>query len=116
MASMSSTPPEPDFGVQADTSATPGQFAAQGGQRAARRMSVPRTICGVIWAVIAIICGVGGVLELTISNTGGAILSFVIAVLAGWYDYRVWTFRARLLVLILGSVREGPVSGGQNRR
>jgi len=25
----------------------------------------------------------------------------VIAVLAGWYDYRVWTFRARRLWLIL---------------
>ncbi len=101
MASTSSTPPEPDFGGQADT----GMAA---GQPAARRRSMPRKICGVIWAVIAIICGAGGVAEVTIGNTGGAILSLAIAVLAGWYVYRVWTFRARLLVLILGSVREGP--------
>jgi hypothetical protein len=101
MASMSSTPPQPDFGGQADTGMTPGSFTA-------RRRSLPRKICGVIWAVIAIICGAGGVAEITIGNTGGAVVSLVIAVLAGWYDYRVWTFRARLLVLILGSVREGP--------
>ncbi len=88
MAATNSTPPEPGLGV--------------------RRRSRPRIICAIIWAAIAIICGIGGILELTISNTGGAIVSFLVAVGSGWYVYRVWTFRARLLVLILGSVREGP--------
>ena len=88
MAGMSPTPPGPGVGV--------------------RRRSRPRIICAVIWAAVAIVCGIGGVLELTISNLGGAIVSFLIAVLSGWYVYRVWTFRARLLVLVLGSVREGP--------
>jgi hypothetical protein len=88
MAGMSSTSPDPGVGV--------------------RRRSRPRIICAVIWAAVAIVCGIGGVLELTISNLGGAIVSFLVAVLSGWYVYRVWTFRARLLVLVLGSVREGP--------
>jgi hypothetical protein len=88
MAGMSSTSPAPGVGV--------------------RRRSRPRIICAVIWAAVAIVCGIGGVLELTISNLGGAIVSFLVAVLSGWYVYRVWTFRARLLVLVLGSVREGP--------
>jgi len=87
MAGMRSTPPEPGHGV--------------------RRRSRPRIICAVIWAAVAIVCGIGGILELTISNTGGAIVSFLVAVGSGWYVYRVWTFRARLLVLVLGSVREG---------
>ena len=114
MAGISSTPPEPGFGVQPDTGATPGPFAVAGalglpdGQRASRRRSGFRIACAIIWAAVTIVCGIGGVLELTISNTGGAIVSFLVAVLSGWYVFRVWTFRARLLVLILGSVREQP--------
>lgn len=69
--------------------------------RAGRRMSVSRIICGVTWGVIAVITGVGGVLELTIGLVGAAVLCFVIAVLSGWYDYRVWTFRARRLWIIV---------------
>ena len=47
------------------------------------------------------ITGIGGVAELTVGNVGGAVLCFVIAVGAGWYDYRVWTLKARLLLLII---------------
>ena len=114
MAGLSSTPPEPDFGVQPDPGVTPGQIAAQGflgrrvGQGTVRRRSGPRIICSIIWAAVAVVCGVGGVLELTISNVGGAVVSFLVAVLSGWYVFRVWTFRARLLVLFLVTVREQP--------
>jgi hypothetical protein len=114
MAGISSTPPEPGFGTRPETGTTPGQFAVQGapgrraGQPAIRRRSRPRIVCAIIWAAVAIVCGVGGILELTISNAGGAVVSFVVAVLSGWYVFRVWTFRARLLVLVLGSVREVP--------
>jgi len=41
------------------------------------------------------------VAELTISNIGGAVVCFVIAVPAGWYDFRIWTLRARRLWLLL---------------
>ncbi len=87
---MNSMPPEPGFGVHPDM-----------GQRPApRRMSVRRIICGIIWAVLTIILGVGGVAELTIHIVGGAVLCFVLAVGCGWYDYRVWTLRARRLYLV----------------
>ena len=33
--------------------------------------------------------------ELTIGDVGAAVLCFVIAVAAGWYDYRIWTLKAR---------------------
>jgi hypothetical protein len=85
---MNSMPPEPGFGVQGSV-----------GERPARRRSVRRIICGIIWAVITGILAAGGMAELTISNTGGAVLCFV-AVGSGWYDFRVWTLRARRLYLV----------------
>jgi hypothetical protein len=65
------------------------------------RMTGFRVICGLIWAVLAIGIGAGGVAELTIGQIGGAVLCFVIAIPAGWYDYRIWTRKARRLFLII---------------
>jgi hypothetical protein len=56
--------------------------------------------------VIAVILAAGGVGELTIGNAGGAIAFFVIAAGSAWYDFRVWTSRARLLVLFVAVVSE----------
>ena len=67
----------------------------------APRMTGFRVICGLIWAVLAIGIGAGGVAELTIGQIGGAVLCFVIAIPAGWYDYRIWTLKARRLFLII---------------
>jgi hypothetical protein len=64
-------------------------------------MSGYRIACGMIWAVIAVGIGAGGVAELTIANVGGAVVCFIIAVPAAWYDYRIWTRKARRLLLIL---------------
>jgi hypothetical protein len=66
-----------------------------------RRMSGYRILCGIIWAVIALGVGAGGVAELTIGNVGGAVVCFLIAVPAAWYDYRIWARKARRLFLIL---------------
>jgi hypothetical protein len=65
------------------------------------RMTGYRIVCGLIWAVLAVGIGAGGVGELTIGNIGGAIVCFVIAIPAGWYDFRIWTLRARRLWLLL---------------
>ena len=83
------------------------------GAMRADRLSAVRISCGIIWGVIAVILAAGGVAEVTIGNAGGAILCFVIAAGSAWYDVRVWTCRARLLVLIVGIVSERPqVRGG----
>ncbi len=63
--------------------------------RTGRRMSTSRIVCGVIWGVIAVITLVGGVAELTIGVAGGAVVCFIVAAGSAWYDFRVWTFRAR---------------------
>jgi hypothetical protein len=65
--------------------------------RAAGRRSAVRVINVVTWAVLAVVFGAGGVGEVTISNVGGAVVSFGLAVFAAWYAVRVWTFRARWL-------------------
>ena len=67
----------------------------------APRMSGDRILCGIIWAVFAAGMGAGGVAELTISNVGGAVVCFVFAAPAAWYDYRVWTLKARRLYFVL---------------
>jgi hypothetical protein len=67
----------------------------------APRMSGYRIACGILWAVIAVGIGVGGIAELTINEIGGAVMCFVIAIPAAWYDYRIWAGKARRLLLIL---------------
>jgi hypothetical protein len=71
-------------------------------------LSGVRISCGVIWAVIAVICAAGGIGELTIGIPGGAVLCFLVAAGSAWYDVRVWTLRARRLFLIIGVISERP--------
>jgi hypothetical protein len=89
---MSAVGPEPGYGAEPQPiGVTPGR----------QRMSASRIVCGITWGAIAAVTGAGGVAELTIGIVGGAVLCFVIAAAAGWYDYRVWTSRARRLWIIL---------------
>jgi hypothetical protein len=90
---VSATPPEPGFSWSGNQS--PAPIAAP------RKLSVYRILCGISWAAVAAIMLAGGIAELTISNVGGAVLCFVVAVGAGWYDYRIWTFKARRLWIFL---------------
>jgi hypothetical protein len=52
-----------------------------------------------MWAAIAVICAAGAVAEVLVGVYGGAVVCLVVAVGAGWYDYRVWKRRARRLLL-----------------
>jgi hypothetical protein len=96
--------PVQPFPVQGDTGMGPGQFGSPPVQQAAgtqrpRWINVVRLITGVMWGVIAVILAVGGVLELTVHNVGGAVVCFVVGAGSGWYDYRVWKGRARRLLI-----------------
>jgi hypothetical protein len=64
-----------------------------------RRMSVYRIVSGILWGAVALICAAGAVGEWLIGIPGGAILCVVIALGSGWYDYRVWTYRTRRLIV-----------------
>lgn len=87
---MTAMPPEPDFGPQ--TSAGPRR-------RASRGMNGLRIATAVLWAAITVICAAGAVAELLVGIYAGALVCLVVAVGAGWYDYRVWKRRARRLLL-----------------
>jgi len=82
---------------------TPEQIAYQRGQQdAIRRLTTPRMtgyriFCGIFWGVVAVAFGIGAIANLVHPDLGEALIGLVIALLAGWYDYRIWTLQARRL-------------------
>lgn len=70
------------------------QYAPRRGPRA---YSVVRIVCGALWAAFTIILAVGTVLEWLTGLHAASIMCLVFAVGCGWYDYRIWTFKARRL-------------------
>jgi hypothetical protein len=86
---------------------TPEQAAyLRGQQDAIRRMTTPRmtvfrAICGVIWGAIAILFGIGAIYNLVELNFVQLVFGAAISGFAGWYDYRIWTLKARRLFLII---------------
>lgn len=65
------------------------------------RYSVRRVICGIYWAIGTVICVVSAFINLF----GGKFLAFLaaaaIGALVGWYDYRIWSFRAKWLMFLI---------------
>ena len=86
VTAMTATPPEPPSAFPPPPQYPSVQDLA--GPRSAKRPI--RTISGVLWAAVAVICGVGGVLEFSVGIVAGGVLCLIIAVGAGWYDYRIW--------------------------
>ena len=113
---MTAMPPEPDFHPQASAGLTPppsswpqpmyppppppsARDLAGPGRAGIRGLKGLRTVTGVLWAAITVICAAGAVGELLVGIYGGAVVCLVVAVGSGWYDYRVWKRRARRLLL-----------------
>jgi hypothetical protein len=92
---------------QAGPVMTPEQIAYQRGQQdAIRRLTAPRMtgyriFCGIFWAIVAVGFGIGVIANLVRPDRGEALVGLVIALLAGWYDYRIWTLKARRLWLFI---------------
>ena len=86
---------------------TPGQIAYLRGQRDAvrrlttPRMTVTRVIVGVVWGAVALGFAIGAIYNLVHPDIGQALAGIGISALAGWYDYRIWTLRARKLLFVL---------------
>ena len=107
---MTAMPPEPDFRNLPPPPAypppaypPPDQYAPG---RRPRTFSVVRIACGVLWAAFTIILAAGTVAEWLTGLHAASIMCFVFAVGCGWYDYRIWTFKARRLWFL--SSRGGP--------
>jgi hypothetical protein len=66
------------------------------------RMTVFRLASAIVWGVISVGFGAGAIYNLVAHTDIGAFLAgAAISALAGWYDYRIWTFKTRRLFLIL---------------
>jgi membrane associated rhomboid family serine protease len=96
-----------DLGAPGQPGMTPEQIAYMRGQQdAIRRLTTPRmtvfrVICGIVWGVLAVGFAFGAVYNLVHPNIVQALFGVVFAGLAGWYDYRIWTLKARRLFLII---------------
>jgi hypothetical protein len=107
MTIMTAMPPEPDLNPQWPTGTTPeppiypppAYPLVQQDTVRRRRMSVLRIACGILWGAFAIILAIGTVMEWLTGLHAASIMCFVFAVGCGWYDYRVWTYKARRIIL-----------------
>jgi len=97
---MTAMPPEPDFRNLPPPPAFPPPVYPPPDQYAPRRrraFSIVRIACGALWAAFTIILAAGTVMEWLTGLHAASIMCFVFAVGCGWYDYRIWTFKARRL-------------------
>ena|ERR1700722_14699529 len=100
VTAMTATPPEPPSAFPPPQYPPPLYPSAQdlAGPRRPK-MGPLRMITGVLWAAVAVICAVGTVLEFSVGIPAGAVVCLIVAIGAGWYDYRVWMFKARRFLL-----------------
>ncbi len=109
---MTALPPEPYFSSPGDPGMTspPAGFEASAFPPPAfpppppdtptsyrRALGLARLLCAVAWAVITIIMAIGTVYTWSQGLRAASIMCLICGVGSGWYDFRVWTFRARRL-------------------
>jgi hypothetical protein len=86
---------------------TPEQLAYERGQQDMRRklttprMTGYRIACGICWAFWTLLCGIGAIVSLAHGGVGTFFIGAILAGLAGWYDWRIWTLRARRLTFLI---------------
>jgi hypothetical protein len=86
---------------------TPEQIAYERGQQdAIRRLTTPhmtgwRIVCGICWAFWTLLFGIGALVALPHGGFGTFLVGGILAGLAGWYDYRIWTLKTRRLTLFI---------------
>ncbi len=56
---------------------------------------------GLLWAAWTAVLTIGGFAELFGGQILGGLFALVLAALAGRYDYRIWTWRARRLLFLI---------------
>lgn len=69
---------------------------------ATRASQGKRLFYGLLWSCWTLLLGLGGLLALPHGNTFmGALLALGLAVLTGRYAYRIWTWQARRLIILI---------------
>jgi hypothetical protein len=99
--------PPPTPGAPGVQQKTPEQLAYERGQQDMRRklttprMTPYRVVCGICWAVWTLLFGVSALVSLSQGGIGTFFIAGALAGLAGWYDLRIWTLKARRLTLFI---------------
>jgi hypothetical protein len=93
--------------VTGQTSGTAAEQAAyrRGQQDAVRtlttpRMSAYRVVCGLVWAFWTVVLVISAFASFS-SGSAIGLIALILAGLAGWYDYRIWSLKARRLTIFL---------------
>jgi hypothetical protein len=60
-----------------------------------------RVLYGALWAAWTAALGIGGFAALFGGQVLAGLVALVLAVVAGRYDYRIWTWQARRLLLLI---------------
>jgi hypothetical protein len=111
---VTATPPEPGDRPQQNTgmppeypppSSFPPPAYSLSDPHAPRRHRNPyssaRIFGGLFWAVLTILAAAGTIGAFTDAAITPGVLGAAAAVGCGWYDYRIWTFKAKRLFVYL---------------
>jgi hypothetical protein len=63
--------------------------------------SARRVLCGIWWGLGTVLCAISALISLTEGHFLQFLGAAAITALIGWYDYRVWTFRAKWLMFLI---------------
>lgn len=97
-------PAQPGPAVVPSAWGEPAARSTPGPQRATGvryKMTAWRAICGVCWAIWTVLFAAAAIAGLSGAGVGQFFGGAVLGALAGWYDYRIWTGRARRLTLFI---------------
>ena len=63
--------------------------------------SARRVVCGLWWGLGTILGAISALIGLTDSHFLQFLGAAAITALIGWYDYRIWTFKAKWLMFLI---------------
>ena len=63
--------------------------------------SVRRVACGAWWALGTLLLAIATIANLASGSFLQALVALALTGLVGWYDYRVWTFKAKWLMFLI---------------
>jgi hypothetical protein len=76
-------------------------IASQRSPASGPRYSARRLICGLWWGLGTMIGAISALISLTDSHFLQFLGAAAITALIGWYDYRIWTFKAKWLMFLI---------------
>ncbi len=76
-------------------------MASQHSPASRPRYSARRVVCGLWWGLGTVLGAISALINLTGSHFLQFLGAAAITALIGWYDYRIWTFKAKWLMFLI---------------